>query len=109
MQQNLHTKQKKKETKPTIINGTLIIIDLDTKPDIDTQLQDAAGTQTEPYDPTREGVRQTPAYSHPITRPPPRPQDLADRRNSRTDIGADPNLDFEENSPHTKGLLQKCM
>ena len=33
---------KRKETKPTVINDTPIIIDLDTKPDIDTQLQDAA-------------------------------------------------------------------
>ena len=38
-------------------------------------------------------------------RPPPRPPDLADRKNSRTDIGTDPNLDFEENSPHQEGII----
>ena len=54
---------------------------------------------------TRPGVRQTPAYSHPITRPSPRPSNLADRRNSRADIGTDPNLDFEENSPHEEGII----
>ena len=38
-------------------------------------------------------------------RPPPRHPDLADRRNYRTDIGTDPNLDFEENSPHQEGII----
>ena len=98
-------KTKRKETKPTVIDDTPIIIDLDTKLDIDTQLQDAAVTQPQPYDPTRPGVRQTLAYSHPITRPLPRPPDLADRRNSKTHIGTDPNLDFEENSPYQEGII----
>ena len=66
-------------------------------------MQNAVVTQQ--YDPTRPGVRQTPAYSHPIARPPPRPPDLADRRGYRTDIGTDPNLDFEENSPHQEGII----
>ena len=64
-------------------------------------MQDAELTQMQPHDLTRPGVRQTPAYSHPITRPPPRPPDLADR----TDIGTDPNLDFEENSPYHEGVV----
>ena len=42
---------------------------------------------------------------HPITRPLPRPPDLADRRKSRTDVGTEPNLDFEENSPHKEGII----
>ena len=35
----------------------------------------------------------------------PRPPDLPDRRNHRTDTGIDPNLDFEENSPHQEGII----
>ena len=60
---------------------------------------------TQQYHPTRPGVRQTPASSHPIARPPPRPPDLADRRSYRTDVGTDPNLHFEENSPHQEGII----
>ena len=78
------------------------MIDLDTKLDLDTQAQNVVVTQE--YDPTRPGVRQTSAYSHPIARPPPRPPDLADWRSYRTDIGTDPSLDFEENSPHQEGI-----
>ena len=87
----------RREVKLTTTDDTPIIIDLDTKPDLNTQVQNAVVTQQ--YDPTRPGVRQTPAYSHPIARSPLRPPDLADRRNYRTDVGTDPNLDFEENSP----------
>ena len=43
--------------------------------------------------------------SQPIMRPPPRPPDLPDRRNLRTDTGIDPNYDFEENSPHQEGII----
>ena len=50
-------------------------------------------------------MRQTPAYSHPITRPPHRPPDLADKRNYETNQETDPNLDFEENSPHQEGII----
>ena len=53
-------------------------------------------------------MRQTPAYSHPTSRPPPRPPDLVgDRKTSRTDIGTGPNLDFEENSPHQEGIIME--
>ena len=58
---------------------------------------------TQQHDLTRSGVRQTPAYSHPIAKPPRHP-DLTDKRN-RTEVGADPNLDFEENSPHQEGII----
>ena len=60
---------------------------------------------TQQYDPTRPGVRQTPAYSHPTSRLPPRPPDPVDDRTSRTDVDTDPNLDFEENSPHQEGII----
>ena len=63
---------KRKETKPTVIEDTPIIIDLDTKPDLDPHVQDAVVMQQ--YNPTRPGIRQTPAYSHPILRPPKAPR-----------------------------------
>ena len=94
------------EVKPIVIDDTPIVIDLDTKPDHDTQAQNAVVTQQ--YDPTRPGVRQTPAYSHPNARLPPRLPDLVDdRKTSRTDVGTDPNLDFEENSPHQGGIIME--
>ena len=94
---------RRREVKPIVIGDTPIVIDLDTKPDFDTQVQNAVVTQQ--YDPTRPGVRQTPAYSRPIARPPPIPPDLADRRSYRIDVGTDPNLDFEEKSPHQEGII----
>ena len=92
---------RRREVKPIVIDNTPIVIHLDTKLDLDTQVQNAIVTQQ--YNPTRPGVRQTPAYSHP--RLPLRPPDLADRRSYRTDIGTDPNLDFEENLPHQEGIV----
>ena len=102
-------KTKRREAKPIIIDDTPNEIDLDTKPELDTELQDAAVTQTQfPYDPTRPGIRQTPSYIHPITRPPQRPPDLIDnRRDSRPESVTNPNLDFEENSPHEEGNISE--
>ena len=61
-----------------------------------------------PYDPTRPVIGQTPPHIHPITRPPPRPQDLVnDWRDSRPESAINPNLDFEENSPHQEGIILK--
>ena len=91
------------EVKPVVIDDTPILVDLDTKPDLDTQVQNDVVTQQD--DPTRPGVRQTPVYSHPIARTPPRPPDLTDRRSYRTDVGTDPNQDFEENSPYQEGII----
>ena len=101
-------KTKRRETKPIIINDTPTVIDLDTKPEPDTQSQDAAVTQMQfPYDPTSPGIRQTPSHIHHITWPPP---DLVDnRRDSMPESVTNPNLDFEENSPHQEGIFQKCM
>ena len=58
--------------KPIVIDDTPMVIDLDTKLDPDTKVQNAVVTQQ--YDPTRSAVRQIPAYSHPIARPPLDPQ-----------------------------------
>ena len=42
-------------------------------------------------------------------RPPPRPPDLDDnnRRNLRPNLITDPNIDFEENSPHQEGIISE--
>ena len=84
------------------LDDTPIIIDIDTKPEPDIQSQCATITQTQfPYDPPGPENRQTPSYTHPITRPPPRPPDLSDnRRHCRPESTTNPNLDFGENSPY---------
>ena len=107
--ENQPVKTRRREAKPIIINDTPTVIDLDTKPELDTQSQDTAVTQTQfPYDPTRPGIRQTPSYIHPITRPPPRPPDVVDnRRDSRPVSVTNPNLHFEENSPHQEGIISE--
>ena len=54
--------------------------------------------------------KQIPPYIHPITRPPPRPPDL-DNSSNRTNIMpkliTDPNIDFEESSPHQEGIISE--
>ena len=46
---------------------------------------------------------------HPIMRPPPRPPDLVDNntRDFKPDLITDPNIDFEENSPHQEGIISE--
>ena len=54
-------------------------------------------------------TRETPSYINPIVRPSPRPPDLDDnnRRDSRPNLITDPNIDFEENSPHQDGIISQ--
>ena len=54
-------------------------------------------------------TRETPPYINPILRPLPRPPDLDDnnRRDSRPNLITDPNIDFEENSPHQEGIISE--
>ena len=56
-------------------------------------------------------TRQTPTYINPIMRLPPRPPDLDDnnRRDLRPNSITDPNIDFEENSPHQEGIISETM
>ena len=55
----------------------------------------------------RPGTRGA-SYPDPIARPPPRPTELKDKRKDhRQDIGTNPNLDFEENSPHQEGIISE--
>ena len=94
----------RKETTPTIIDDTLIIIDLDTKTGLDTQSQDATVTKT-PNNLFRPGTRGA-LYTDPIARPPPKPPELRDKRKDpRQHTGRTPNLDFEENSPHREVII----
>ena len=48
-------------------------------------------------------------YINPIMRPPPRPPDLDDNnsRDLRPNLITDPNIDFEENSPHQEGIISE--
>ena len=54
---------------------------------------------------TNPGINQT-TYSQPVIRPPKAPR-FSYRKNHRTDTGTDPNLDFEENSPHQEGIIME--
>ena len=60
------------------------------------------------YDPTRPEVRKVSLYSHPTTRLPPKPPDIVNNdTTSKMDIGTDPNLDLEKNSPHQEGIIME--
>ena len=54
-------------------------------------------------------TRKTPLYINPIMRPPPRPPYLDDinRRDLRPNLITDPNIDFEENSPHQERIISE--
>ena len=91
-------------------NGMSKLVETGPITDPITQLQGVTTMQRQlPYDPTGPETRQTPPYMHPITRPPPRPPDLNDnnRRDFRPELITDPNIDFEENSPHQEGIISE--
>ena len=63
-------------------------------------------TQT-PNNPITQGTRGTSCLD-PIVRLLPRPPELNNKRKDpRPDIGTNPNLDFEENSPHQEGIISE--
>ena len=43
-------------------------------------------------------------YPEPIIRPLPKPPELIDKTQSEQSAKLDPNVDFEENSPHQEGI-----
>ena len=96
----------RKEIKPIIIDDGPTVIDLDTKAGIDTQTQDATVTKS-PNNSIRPGNRGV-LYPDPIASALPKSPELIDKRaepkqsNSQT-----PNMDFEENSPHQKGIISE--
>ena len=88
-------KGTRKEVRPVVIDNSPLVIDLDTKLDLDTHAQNAVVIQQ--YDPTRPEERKVSSYSHPTTRLPPKPPDIVNNdTTSKTDIGTDPNLDLED-------------
>ena len=106
MVRHSNKKGTRKETKPVVIDNTPIVIDLDTKLDLDSHTQNAVVTQQ--YNPTRPEVRKVSSYSHPTTRLPAKTSDIVNNdTTSKMDIGTDPNLDFEENSPHQEGIIME--
>ena len=54
-------KGTRKEVKPVVLDNSPLVIDLDTKPDLDAHTQNAVVTQQ--YDPTRPEVRKVSSYS----------------------------------------------
>ena len=50
-----------------------------------------------------------PLSTHPSVRPPLKPPNANEDATSSPNLGQDPNVDFEENSPHQEELLQKCI
>ena len=62
-----------------------------------------------PNNTVKSGIRGA-VYPDPITRPPPRPPELPEKRTEpRQNIGPTPNLDFDENSPHIFGRKPKIL
>ena len=43
--------------------------------------------------------------THPSVRPPPKPPNAVEDATSSPNLGQDPNVDFEENSPHQEGII----
>ena len=82
------------------------IIDLDTKTKLDTQAQ-ATTVKKKPNNKIRPGARGA-LYLDTILSPPPKPPELTDKRTDpQQDIGSNPNLGFEENSPHQEGIISE--
>ena len=46
-----------------------------------------------------------PLSTHPSVRPPPKPSNVVKEAMSSPNLGQDPNVDFEENSPHQEGII----
>ena len=95
----------RKEIKPIIIDDDdePIIIDLDTKVGIETQMQDttvAKGSDSS----VQQGSKDV-LYPEPIVRPMPKPPELIDKTEPKQSTKSNPNLDFEENSPHQEGII----
>ena len=100
------TGKTRKEIKPIIIDDTLTIIDLDTKTGLDTKSKDDTMIKA-PNNLVRPGIEGT-MYPNPIARPPPKPPELMDKTTDiRQNTDTNPNVDFEENSPHQEGIISE--
>ena len=89
------TKQKKvQDIKPLIIE--------DEDQNISNQTETNSSTVRNIKSPIKCVPNQI--YPQPAIRPPPRPQDPS-KPNHKVTAGVEPNLDFEENSPHQEGII----
>ena len=79
-----------------------IIIEDDDDQDISNQMEDKGSTSRDTKSPVKYLPNQI--YLQPTIRPPPRPPDPLGS-NHKVTAGIEPNLDFEENSPHQEGII----
>ena len=97
--------QKQKLVRPILPldQDVVVVIDFNTKPDLESPTQSAVVTQQ--YDLTRPEVRKVSSHSHPTAKPSPKPPDIVntDITISKMDIGTD----FEENSSHQEGIIME--
>ena len=96
----------RREIKPIIIDDDdePIIIDLDTKVGTETQMRDTTvvkGSDSLIWQGNKDVL-----YPEPIVRPLPKPLELIDKTvEPKQRTKSDPNIDFEDNSPHHKGII----
>ena len=97
--------KSRKGMKPIIIiDDEPTTDDLDTKTGIDKQVQDTTVTQTSDYS-IRQGNRGI-MYPEPITKPSPKPPELINKSvEPKQSVDSNPNVDFEENSPHQEDII----
>ena len=93
-------KGTRKEVKLVVIDNSPLVIDLDTKVDLESPTQSAVVMQQ--YDPTRPEVRKVSSHLHPTTRLPPKPLDIVS-----TDTTSKKNLGTDLNSPHQEGIIME--
>ena len=96
-----------KEVKPIVLDDDdePIIIDLGTKVGIEAQMQDT--TVEKGFDSSaRQGSKDV-LYPEPTVRPLPKPPELIDKTQPKQSTKLDPNVDFEENSPHQEGIISE--
>ena len=87
------TNKKVQEIKPIII---------DDEQDTPSTAETNCPTNKDAKLPIKHPPNQT--YPQPAIRPPPRPSDPSEPIH-KVKAGIEPNLDFEENSPHQEGII----
>ena len=74
--------------------------DKDSKP-----LQSAVVNQQLPQGLVTPPGNKVPLSTHPSVRLPPKPPNAVDDATPSQNLGQDPNVDFEDNSPHQEGII----
>ena len=102
---------RKPVTQDTIPKSDKILVktDKDSKPNINTQTQSLQSTVVSQQLPQGLVIplgNIIPISTHPSVRPPQKPLNTVDKgATSSPNLGQDPNVDFEENSPHQEGII----